>query len=75
MSGNRGFVVGGNFEDSLHDRWIRSLVESALKEADDPTTEFMPHETVRSIWDAKKNSLKARAFQFPINRACETTAR
>jgi addiction module RelB/DinJ family antitoxin len=44
-----------------HDRWFRSQVEAALKEANDPTTEFIPHETVRSNWAEKKKALKARA--------------
>ena len=44
-----------------HDRWFRSQVEAALKEADEPATEFIPHETVRSGWAEKKKALKARA--------------
>ena len=42
-----------------HDRWFRGQVEAALKEADDKTTEFIPHETVHSRWAEKKRSLKA----------------
>ncbi len=43
-----------------HDRWFRSQVEAALKEADDPATEFIPHEKVRSHWAEKKKTLKTR---------------
>jgi len=44
-----------------HDRWFRSQVATALTEADDPTTEFTPQETVRSNWTEKRKTLKARA--------------
>ncbi|HBG06393.1 MAG: hypothetical protein A2075_21840 [Geobacteraceae bacterium GWC2_58_44] len=44
-----------------HDSWFRSQIEAALKEADDPTTELIPHETVRSNWTEKKKTLEARA--------------
>lgn len=43
-----------------HDRWFRGQIEAAIKTADDPTTEFIPHETVRSRWAEKKKALHAR---------------
>lgn len=46
-----------------HDRWYRSQVEEALRTADDPTTEFVSHEKVRSHWADKKKALKARAVK------------
>lgn len=44
-----------------HDSWFRSQVEAALKEADDPNTEFTPHESFSSNWTEKKKALAARA--------------
>lgn len=44
-----------------HDRWFRGQVETALKEADDKTTKFIPHEMVHSHWAEKKKALKARS--------------
>src|SRR5690242_20302059 len=44
-----------------HDRWFRNRVETALAKADDPATEFIPHETVSSKWEKRKNALRARA--------------
>lgn len=43
-----------------YDRWVRDQVEAALKEADDKTTKFIPHETVHSHWAEKKKALKVR---------------
>jgi hypothetical protein len=44
-----------------HDQWFRSQVEAALIVADNPVTEFIPHETVSSRWSEKKKTLQARA--------------
>jgi len=33
-------------EAAAHDRWFRSQVEEALREADDPSTLSIPHEQV-----------------------------
>lgn len=46
-----------------HDRWYRSQVEAALQVADDPATEFVSHDKVRSQWTEKKKSMKARAVK------------
>lgn len=44
-----------------HDQWFRSQVEEALIVADNPATEFVPHETVSSRWSEKKKALQTRA--------------
>lgn len=44
-----------------HDRWLRSQIEAALIVADNPVTEFIPHETVSSRWSEKKKTMQARA--------------
>lgn len=46
-----------------HDQWFRSQVEAALIVADNPATEFVSHETVRSNWVEKKKALQARTAQ------------
>lgn len=44
-----------------HDQWVRSQVEEALIVADNPLTEFIPHETISSRWNEKKKALQACA--------------
>lgn len=44
-----------------HDRWVHSQIDVALKEANDPATVFIPHDTVQSRWAEKKNALHVRA--------------
>jgi DNA-damage-inducible protein J len=44
-----------------HDRWFRSQVAAALKEADKPEAVFTPHATVRKKWAAKRQALAKRA--------------
>jgi len=44
-----------------HDRWFRSQIEEALIVADNPVTEFIPHETVHSRWTDKKKALQTLA--------------
>ncbi len=44
-----------------HDQWFRSQVEEALIVADNPVTEFIPHETISSRWCEKKKALQACA--------------
>ncbi len=46
-----------------HDRWFRSQVENAITAADNPATEFISHETVRSRWSEKRKLLQARATE------------
>jgi predicted transcriptional regulator len=33
-----------------HDQWFRAEVEQALREADDPNVELIPHEVVTEKW-------------------------
>jgi len=47
--------------DQKHDEWFRNQVQQAVIAADDPTTEFVAHETVRSRWADKKKALQAIA--------------
>lgn len=35
-------------EAAAHDKWFREQVEQALKEADDPNTQWVPHEVVKA---------------------------
>lgn len=44
-----------------HDEWFREQVLQAVVEADNPATEFIPHEAVRSRWAEKKKTLQALA--------------
>ena len=44
-----------------HDRWFRDQVKAALAEADKPETTFVPHDTVRDQWSAKRQALVKRA--------------
>ena len=34
-------------EAAAHDKWFRDQIEEAIKEADDPNTEWVPHEVVK----------------------------
>jgi hypothetical protein len=40
-----------------HDQWFRGEVEQALREADDPTIERIPHEVVRDDWQWRRTAL------------------
>ncbi len=42
-----------------HDRWVHGIVNAALIVANDPETEFIPHNTVKSGWIEKKKNLHA----------------
>lgn len=61
LSRSRKAVEPPTDADPGHDRWFRGQVEAAIRAADDPNTEFTPHETVRSRWVEKKQALHARA--------------
>lgn len=47
-------------EAAAHDRWFREQVEVALKEADDPATEWVPHEVVKQDMARQRAELLAR---------------
>lgn len=39
-------------EAEAHDRWFRQQVEAALREADDPATQWIPHDQVMANMEA-----------------------
>lgn len=43
-----------------HDAWFRAEVEQGLREAEDPNTEWIPHDQVLAEWDREKTDLLAR---------------
>lgn len=43
-----------------HDRWFREQVEIAVKEADDPNAEWIPHEVVKAEWERERAELLAQ---------------
>lgn len=47
-------------EAAAHDKWFREQVEIALKEADDPNTEWVPHEVVKQDMARQRAELLAR---------------
>ncbi len=46
-----------------HDRWFRKQVKTAIKEASNPNTVFIPHAQVRDRWSAKRVELSKRTLQ------------
>lgn len=51
-------------EAQEHDRWFRSQVETALKEADAPDAVFIPHGEVASHWALKRKALQAKSVKL-----------
>jgi hypothetical protein len=47
-------------EAAAHDRWFRGQVEEALHEADDPKTEWIPHDVVKQDMARQRAELLAR---------------
>lgn len=45
---------------AAHDRWFRAEVEKAIKEADDPNTEWVSHEVVKADMARQRVSLIKR---------------
>ena len=43
-----------------HDKWFRDQIEEAIKEADDPNTEWVPHEVVKQDMARQRAELLAR---------------
>lgn len=69
-----GAVAADAFERSSpsdvaqkHDQWVRGIVEAALVVAENPVTEFIPHETVSSSWSEKKKALQLRAIKSKLS--------
>jgi len=48
-------------EKAEYDAWFREEVEQALREADDPNSEWVPNEQVEAEWEVRKAELLARA--------------
>lgn len=44
-----------------HDRWFRGEITEALSEADDPATERLTDESVRSSWQQQRAAMEGRA--------------
>jgi hypothetical protein len=47
-------------EAAAHDKWFREQVEIGLAEADDPATEWVPHEVVKADMARQRTELLAR---------------
>jgi hypothetical protein len=45
---------------SAHDAWFKAQVQIALKEADDPETQWTSNETAKTAWARKRGELAAR---------------
>lgn len=48
-------------ESQEHDTWFRNEVEQALRDADDPTGDRVPHDHVISSWRQQRAELERRA--------------
>lgn len=48
-----------------HDRWFRGEIEHALSEADDPATQRLAHESVRSSWQQQRAAIERQATGRP----------
>lgn len=47
-------------EAAAHDKWFRGQVEEAMQEADDPNTQWVPHEVVKQDMARQRAELLAR---------------
>ena len=47
-------------EAAAHDKWFRDQIEEAIKEADDPNTEWVRHEVVKQDMARQRAELLAR---------------
>lgn len=47
-------------EAAAHDKWFRAQVEEAIQEANDPKTEWVPHEVVKQDMARQRAELLAR---------------
>lgn len=57
---DRSEVMGRAHEAAAHDRWFREQVQEAIKEADDPNTEWASHEAVKQDMARQRAELLAR---------------
>lgn len=47
-------------EAAAHDKWFRAEVDAAIKEADDPNNEWIPHEVVKADMAKQRAALQKR---------------
>lgn len=57
---DRAEALRRTHEAAAHDRWFREQIEEAVKEADDPDTEWVPHEIVKQDMARQRAELLAR---------------
>ena len=53
--------VGDHQEKLAHEAWIHGEVEKAVRQADDPSVQRIPHEDVQARWNQKRGELLKRA--------------
>jgi hypothetical protein len=61
-------------EAAAHDAWFRAEVEQGIKEADDPSTQWVPNEVVNAT-SAKRRAAWAKKAQAEISIAAMPGAR
>lgn len=57
---DRAEAMRRTHEAAAHDKWFREQVEAAVAEADDPKTEWVPHEVVKQDMARQRAELLAR---------------
>lgn len=57
---DRAEAMRRTHEAAAHDKWFREQVEAAVTEADDPNTEWVPHEIVKQDMARQRSELLAR---------------
>jgi hypothetical protein len=57
---DRAEALRKTHEAAEHDRWFREQVEQGIREADDPNTEWVPHEIVKADMARQRAELLAR---------------
>lgn len=57
---DRAEAMRRTHEAAAHDKWFREQVEEAVKEADDPNTEWVPHEIVKQDMARQRAEMLAR---------------
>lgn len=53
---------------SDYDKWFDTEIEAAIKEADDPNTEWVSHDEVRKDWEKQRASLVRRLEEEEARR-------
>ena len=57
---DRAEALKRTHEAAEHDKWFRVQVEQGLAEADDPNTEWVPHDVVKDDMQRQREALKTR---------------